>query len=161
MAVLAPYSAYEFATKRLLSVEGSQGSWSRTIKTTDTLWGLALRLQLIPNLYDARLTGHVHSPADPGAVPVYVAELDYSQKWKMVENDEQWQLAIQGQPLRQDQRRKDMLQFLRAKMQHEDPVVRAEGLHGVLEISVNPRHHTSVDSGALPQSIDHSTLFIL
>lgn len=121
----------------------------RTIKTTETLWGLTLRLHLIPNLYDARLTGHVPSSTDPSAAPTYNPELDYCQKWKVVANDEQWEEAIKGQPLRQNQRKQQMLQFLRAKMQHEDPAVRAEGLHGVLEISVNPRHHTTIHAGVL------------
>lgn len=89
-----------------------------------------------------------------------MADLDYSEKWKVVANDEQWQLAIQGQPLRQNQRRQEMLRFLRAKMQHEDPTVRSEGLHGVLEISVNPRHHTSIDAGALSPSANHPTVLM-
>jgi hypothetical protein len=64
---------------------------------------------------------------------------------------------MQGQPLRPNQRRQEMLQFLRAKMQHKDIVVRLEGLHGVLEISVNPLHHSSIDAGAQFPSARHGS----
>jgi hypothetical protein len=122
---------------------------SRTIRTTETFWGLTLKLYLLPNLYDVRLNGYVRA-AGEAAQPQYVAQLDYSQKWQVISGEEQWRAAIHNQPLQPQQRRHQMLQFLRAKMQHEEPAVQVEGLHGVLELCINPRHHSSMDAGAPP-----------
>lgn len=125
------------------NVEYSERDYVRTIKTTETFWGLQMKLSLLPNLYHPRLTGYLK--LEPEAEAEYVPELDYSHKRKLVSDEEQWQQAIKGQPMSPQQRRKQLQMFLVAKMQHDDPLMQEEGLHGMLELCIN--HHNHQDFG--------------
>lgn len=127
------------------NVEYSERDYVRTIKTTETFWGLQMKLSLLPNLYHPRLTGQVQM--DPETEPEYFSDLDYSHKRKMVEDEEQWQLAIAGQPMSPQQRRKQVQLFLVAKMHHDDPSLQEEGLHGMLELCINHHNHQDFDHG--------------
>lgn len=126
-------------------VEYSEKDYVRTIKTTETFWGLQMKLSLLPNLYHPRLTGEVQ--ADPETDPEYVAGFDYSHKRKVIGDEQQWQQAITGHPMSPQKRRKELQQFLIAKMQHADVDLQEEGLHGMLELCINHHHHQDFEHG--------------
>lgn len=127
------------------NVEYSEKDYVRTIKTTEIFWGLQMKLSLLPNLYNPRLTGNMQ--ADTETDPKYVSELDYSHKRKVIGDEQQWQQAIAGQPMSPQKRRKELQQFLIAKMQHTDPDLQQEGLQGMLELCINHHNHQDFDHG--------------
>eukprot|EP00892_Ulva_mutabilis_P009686 jgi/Ulvmu1/708/UM010_0080.1 len=125
------------------NIEYSERDYVRTIKTTETFWGLQLKLCLLPHLYHPRLTGQLQVNAE--GEPEYFPDLDYSHKRTVIDDEQRWQWAIAGQPMSPQRRRKQLQSFLVAKMQHEDTVLKEEGLHGMLELCINHHNHQDFD----------------
>lgn len=106
-----------------------------------------MKLSLLRKLYHPQLTGHIQE--DPETDAVYVPDLDYSHKRAVISDEQQWQHAISGHPMSPQARRKELHRFLIAKMQHTEPQLQEEGLHGMLELSINHHHHEDFDHGDL------------
>jgi hypothetical protein len=130
----------------------------RTIKTTETLWGLSLKLFRVPNLQDSRLDGHVRVDPDKEE-PTYIENLDYSKNREAVPDEEAWRKAIRGQPLGWTQSWAAQMGLARAKLMHDSLDVKAEGLHGALELVINHRNHALVKEGAEAASLGPKHVF--
>lgn len=115
----------------------------RTIRKTETLWGVQLQLYLLTPYHDARLA------LSPSVPPPTSPATNFSVLRTEILNDAQWRVATADQPWTAATRRRLVSRFLGAKMRHSDVALQMEGLHGLWELAINRSVHSDIARGAL------------
>eukprot|EP00191_Tetraselmis_sp_GSL018_P024515 CAMPEP_0177627972 /NCGR_PEP_ID=MMETSP0419_2-20121207/31498_1 /TAXON_ID=582737 /ORGANISM="Tetraselmis sp., Strain GSL018" /LENGTH=1910 /DNA_ID=CAMNT_0019129181 /DNA_START=17 /DNA_END=5750 /DNA_ORIENTATION=+ len=73
-----------------------------------------------------------------------LAGVGYDIKFREISSNDEWEKLVMDNPWSPGTWRRKTAEFLQAKMEHDDPGVQFEGVHGLWELGTNQAHHADL-----------------